>query len=203
MGAPYYLVQQTARAHGAAAPHAHARQDGDVAADPRVVLDHDVAPERPSFPLATLARVDGVRGAHQLHAGAEDDVVADADGARVGDAAVRTDDHVLADGDVVAVVAVEGGLDHAARAHGAVGDESRVRRRVVRARVRRVRVGAGAHAHDLPEERHARVAGQHADGRVHGRIVEAPHGLRALVAVGDQGLRVRQVVFAAQHLVAL
>lgn len=46
---------------------------------------------------------------------------ADVDGAVVGEEAVFGDEHVLANVDVVTVVAVERGLEHGARAEGAGG----------------------------------------------------------------------------------
>lgn len=193
-------MQQAPGTNGAAATNSDARQNGNVASDPGIVLDYDLSSQRPAFSLLSLSRVDRVSCAHQLDAGRENDIVPDGHAARICNSAVRTNDHVVADGHVVAIIAVERCLYHDPAADRSVGNKGRIGRRIVGTQGRYRGIHGGPQSKDLPEEPHA-VFGRDARRGVRG-VVESPDRQCALLPVRDERWSIGQVILPAQHLVA-
>lgn len=86
-----------------------AGEDGGVAADPDVVVDGDWFGNFPAVGAAEGVEVVG--GGVDLDGGAHHDVGPDVDGVVIDDDAVDVEVAVLAEVDIVAVGAVEGGID--------------------------------------------------------------------------------------------
>lgn len=170
-------MQQASSTHGAALAHADTGQDGDIASDPAILLDDNVAAQSLAAAALTTSRVDGIRGAHELDVGAEDASIADGDGAGVGDAAVGADQHVVADVDVVTVVAVERRFDGDVLAHAALRDNGRLR---IDATLDD-RFGGRTACHDLTEAALALI--RTGPVRRVGGIVETPDGGHAVLAI--------------------
>lgn len=141
-------------------------------------------------------RIDRVGSANKLDVGAEDASVANGNCAGVGDATISADKDVVADVDVVAVVAMEGCLDDDILTNTTNRHNTRLRGVAVRGRFER-----GTACHDVSETALA-LLGTRSVRRV-GGIVEAPDRSHTILAVLGQGWTEGVVVVPFEHLVAL
>lgn len=123
-----YHMQQTPRSDCATPADSHSCQDGHVGTDPAVLLNNNVPAQSWAIAAGPPPRVDWIRSTDQLYVGAEDTPRSDRDAAGVGDAAVGTNVYVVAYGDIIAVVAVEGSFDDDAITHAASGEAPSFRR---------------------------------------------------------------------------
>ena len=193
-----YLVQKTPRANRTAFPYPHARKDRDPSADPAVLLNDNIPAQRRTFAAHPPPRVDRVGGTHELDVRTQDAPCANRHRTGIRDAAVGPDKDVIANRDVVSVVAVEGGFDDdaftaAAQREGVVQDGCRFAVGQRRFRVR-------SQIEDLAEEAGSLfLAGTVGWVR---RIVEPPDGLDAFLAVLVESGGHREVIHALQHFLA-
>ena len=191
-------VDQAPCANTTAPPDLNACIDDSPGPDPAIILDDDGPAQRGASTAGALARVDRVGGADEFDPRTEYAAVADLDGAAVRETTVRPDEDVISDLNVVAVVTVEGRLDYhtlAAFAHG-LGHRLRADLPVGERRLR-----TGLKAQDLSEEANA-FLGAGAVGRI-GRVVEAPIGCYASLAILDKCWGVGKVIVAGQHFLPL
>lgn len=87
-------------------------QDNHVATDPHILFDRDGLSLLEALAPHSLGRVRVESGGEEADVGPNVGVVANLDGAGVDDGAVASDEDVLSYGDVVAIVAGEGRLNH-------------------------------------------------------------------------------------------
>ena len=110
-------MEQAAGSYGTAPPNSHTGKNGDIAANPAILLD-DNAPSESLAPAShPTARIDWISGANQFDIWTEYATRADADRARIRYTTVCPDENVITNRNVVAVVAMKGSLNHDTLAH--------------------------------------------------------------------------------------
>jgi hypothetical protein len=189
-----YLDHDRTGANGNAFPDADSRQDDNVGTDPDIILDDDGLPVL-SAPVTLAAAIVGrCRARVDADVGADQYVVADADLTHVVDKTVTADGDIVSNPDVVAIVAVEGGLDH----DGLVAHPATLtygRREVGR------ELDTTAGLQDLLEQP-STFGCRYTNARV-GRVVEPPAGGTAPLAFQDELLLERIIRPAVDHFVLL
>ena len=181
------------RANGTPLANPHSRQDNHICRNPHIVLNHNrlavlralVAVAHP-WAGAARARVDA-------HIGADNHVIPDAHLADIIDQTVPPNRDIAPDADVVPVVAVEGRLDGGVVADAACVGDGRDQGWA--------ELNALARVQDVAEQ-----AGtlRRRDAQVGvGRVVEAPAGGVAALALEDELLVEGVVGAAVEHLVLL
>ena len=183
-------MQQASSSNSTALADAYTSQNGDIASDPAILFNHDVAAQGLTTTTLTTSRIDGVGSTHELDVGAEDAPISNRDGAGIRDTAVGANQNIVADIDVVAIVAVEWCLDSAILANAANGHDTPLR--IITAIRRQLRRGAAGH--DFPKTSLPFLEAGSV-GWV-GGIVEAPDSSHAIFAVLGEGRREGGVVVA-------
>ena len=191
-------MHQTPRPDRTRPPNPYPRQNRHIGPNPAILLNNNIPTQRRALRALPAPWINRVRTTNQLHIRAENAPRTDLHGASIRNAAIRANEDVIADFDIVPVFAGEGRLDDAILAAGARGG-----RHVGgggRFAVGAGGVGGRAESEDLAEEADA-LAGADAVGGVRG-VVEAPDCCYALFAVLDEDRGRGVVVQAAEHFLA-
>lgn len=140
-------MQQAPSSDGTALPNANTGQNGDIAANPAVFLNDNVSTQSLTTAALPASRINRIGGTNELHVWAKDAPVSNSNGAGIRDAAVRTNQNVVADVDIVAVIAMEWRFNGAILTNATDGHNTRLRVPIAVCRWLR----RGAARHDLPE----------------------------------------------------
>lgn len=170
-------MQQASSPNSTALANTNPSQNSDIAANPTVFLDDNVAPQSLTTATLTPPWIDGISGANKLDVGAEYASVSNGDGARIRDTAVGTDKHVVADIDIVAIITMEWCFNRTVFANTANGHDARLGITTAICRW----LGRGTARHNFPKPALTLLEAG-AMGRVSG-IIEAPNGSHAIFPI--------------------
>ena len=102
-----YLVQQTTCSDSAALANSHTSQNGHICSYPAIFFNHDISSQCWAPATGPSLRVDGVRCADKLDVRTENTSGPDVHCTGIRNAAVGSDENIISNGDVVAVVTVK------------------------------------------------------------------------------------------------
>lgn len=180
----------TPRPHRAPPPNPHPRQNHHIRRNPHVILNHHRLPILRPAVARPPPRIGAARPRVNTHIRADNDIAPDPDLADVVDQAVSANRDIVPNLNVVPVVAVEGRLDSRVVAHPTrVRDGGHESGR---------KVHAFARMENVSEQAGALGWGDANVGV--GRVVEAPAGRVAALALEDELLVKGVVLSAVEHL---
>lgn len=107
-----YLSNQTTRANGRSTPNSYTSKNCNTSANETIIFNHDTLSSAGAAGPISSSRIRSHRRGVEAHIGSDNDIISDSDFASINHRAVLADDRVLANLNVVAVVASEGGLYH-------------------------------------------------------------------------------------------
>ena len=106
-----YLCYNRTSTHGAALADSASRQDNGTSADPAILLNRDRSSQLRTLPALSLLRIDRERAGKNADVRSNHTVVPDLNLACVVDGTVSADYDLIANRDVISVIAGEGSLD--------------------------------------------------------------------------------------------
>lgn len=106
-----YLGNNRSGSYGASLANGPARQDDGTATNPAILLYDNRSAKLRALSSLTFLRVNGKGGSEDADVGTEDTVVSDLDLADIVDGTISSNDDVVADRNVIAIITHKGGFN--------------------------------------------------------------------------------------------